>query len=109
MRACAFFSPSLDPILDGGKGHKDPVVTPKVPTRGPVGQAVFDYEPYRQIDHAVRILTAGRGEIGEVRIEVLLTFRTVVLRIRDHEITRTPEVEIAQVVQRPMELLVPIG
>src|SRR5262249_22897442 len=71
--------------------------------------AVCDHEPYRQIDHAVRILTAGRGEIGEVRIEVLLTFRTVVLRIRDHEITRTPQVEIAQVVQLPLGLLVPIG
>src|SRR5262249_50366963 len=71
--------------------------------------AVCDHEPYRQIDHAVRILTAGRGEIGEVRIEVLLTFRTVMLRIRDHEITRTPEVEIAQIVQRPLGLLVPIG
>ena len=31
------------------------------------------------------------------------------LRIHDHEITRTPQVEIAQVVQRPLELLVPIS
>jgi len=26
IRACAFFSPRLDPVLDRGKGHKDPVV-----------------------------------------------------------------------------------
>src|SRR5215831_4684463 len=31
------------------------------------------------------------------------------LRIRDHEITRTPQVEIPQVVQCPLELFVPIG
>src|SRR6266853_6746851 len=31
------------------------------------------------------------------------------LRIGDHEITRTPQVEIAQVMQRPLVLLAPIG
>jgi hypothetical protein len=79
MRACAFFSPSLDPVLDGRKGHKDPVVAPEVPTRGPVGQAIFDYEPYRQIDHAVGVLTAGWRQIREVGAKVPATLRTVVL------------------------------
>jgi hypothetical protein len=31
------------------------------------------------------------------------------LRIGDHKITRTPQIEIAQVVQRPLGLLVSIG
>src|SRR5262249_30902030 len=109
MRACACFPPRLDPVLDRGKRDKDAVVAPEVPTRGPVGQAVFDHQPYRQINHAVGVLSAGWGEIGEVRVKVLLTFRTVMLRIRDHEITRTPRVEMAQVVQRPLGLLVPVG
>src|SRR5262245_1897704 len=109
MRACAFFPPSLDPVLDRREGDKDAVVAPEVPTRGPIGQAVLDHQPYRQIHHAVRVLTAGRGEIGEVRIKVFAALRTVVLRIRDHEITRTPHVEIPQVVQRSMELFVSIG
>jgi len=47
MRACAFFSPSLAPVLDRGKRDKDAVVTPEVPTRRPVGQAVLDYKPDR--------------------------------------------------------------
>jgi hypothetical protein len=98
MRACAFFPPSLDPVLEGRKGHKDAVVAPQVPTRRPVGQAVLDHEPYRQINHAVRVLTARWGQIGQVRIEILATLGAVMLRIRDHEITRTPQVEIAQVV-----------
>src|SRR5215510_16480580 len=109
MRACAFFPPSLDPVLDRREGDKDAVVAPEVPTRGPIGQAVLDHQPYRQIHHAVRVLTAGRGEIGEVRMKVFAALGTVVLRIRDHEITRTPHVEIPQVVQRSMELFVSIG
>jgi hypothetical protein len=97
MRACAFFSPSLDPVLDRGKRDKDAVVSPQVPTRGPVGQAVFDHKPYRQINDAVGVLTARRRQIREVRVKVLATLRTVVLRIGDHKITRTPHVEIPQV------------
>src|SRR5919197_3049794 len=109
LRPCAFFSPSLDPVLDRGKRDKDAVVAPEVPTRGPVGQAVFDHQPYRQINHAVGVLSAGWRQIREVRVKVLATLRTVVLRIGDHEIPRTPQVEIPQVVQRPLVLLVPIG
>src|SRR5262249_59014830 len=109
MRPCAFFPPGLDPVLDRGKRDKDAVVAPEVPTRRPVGQAVFDHQPDRQIHHAVRVLSAGWCQIREVRVKVLATLRTVMLRIRDDKIPRTPEVEIAQVVERPLVLLVPIG
>src|SRR5919197_2704406 len=109
MRPCAFFFPSLDPVLDRGKRDKDAVVAPEVPTRGPVGQAVFDHQPYRQINHAVGVLSAGWCQIREVGVKVLATLRTVVLRIGDDEVAWTPEDEIAQVVQRPLKLLVPIG
>src|SRR5499427_1305473 len=109
MRACAFFSPRLYPVLNRRKGDEDAVIAPEVPTRGPVGQAVFDHEPYRQLNHAVGILTARWRQIGEVRLKVRAALRTVVLRIGDHEIPRTPEVEIPQVVQCPLVLLVPIG
>src|SRR6516165_10766731 len=107
-RLCLFF-PRLDPVLDRGKGHNDPVVAPEVPTRGPVGQAVFDHEPHGEVYHAVGVLTAGWRQIREVGVKVLATLRTEVLRIGDDEIAWTPEVEIAQVVQRPLKLLVPIG
>jgi hypothetical protein len=109
MRACAFFSPSLHPILDRGKGDKHPVVTPQVPAGGTVGQAIFDDKAHRQIDHAMGVMAPWWRQIREVRIEVLLAFRTVMLRIRDHEITRTPHIEIPQVGQHPLGLLVPIG
>src|SRR5215468_5673634 len=55
------------------------------------------------------VLSAGWCQIREVGVKVLATLRTVVLRIGDHEIPRTPQVEIPQVVQRPLVLLVPIS
>jgi len=94
MRACAFFSPSLNPVLDRGTGDKDAVVAPQVPTRWAVGQAVLDHNPHRQIDYAVGVVTARWRQISEIGVEVLAAFRTVMLRIRHHESPRTPHVEI---------------
>src|SRR4029453_5375094 len=109
MRACAFFSPSLPPVLNRRKGDEDAVVAPEVPTRRTVGQTVLDHQPHCQIDHTVGVVTARWCQIGHVGIEVPATLGAVMLRIGDHEITRTPQIEIPQVVQRPMGLLVSIG
>jgi len=59
MRVWAFFSPGLNPVLNRGKGDEDAMVSPQVPTRRAVGQAVLDHESHRQIEHAVRVVTAG--------------------------------------------------
>src|SRR2546427_4560860 len=109
MRACAFFSPRLDPVLDRGKRDKDAMVAPEVPTRRSVGQTVLDHEPYGERHHAVGILTGGWGQIGEVHGKVRATLRTGVLRIGEREIPRTPHVEIPQVVQRLPALLIPVS
>jgi hypothetical protein len=85
------------------------VVSPEVPTRWSVWQAVLDHEPHGQVYHAVGVLTAGWCQIGEVGVKVLATLCTVVLRIGDHQITRTPHVEIPEVVQRPLGLLIPVS
>src|SRR5215475_12981543 len=109
MRVCAFVPPSLDPVLDGGKRDKDAVVAPEVPTRGPVGQAVFDHQPYRQIHHAVGVLSAGWRQVREVGAKVLATRRTVMLGIGHQQIPRTPHIEIPHIMERPLRLLVSIG
>src|SRR5919201_1280756 len=109
MRDWAFFSPSLDLVLDRGKGHEHAVVAPHVPTGRAVGQAVLDHDADRQIDHPVGILTARWGQIREVGAKVLATLRTVMLGIGHQQIPRTPHVEIPQIMERPMKLLVPIG
>src|SRR5215831_13055665 len=109
MRTCAFFSHSLDPVLNGRKGHKDAMVAPQVPTRWAIGQAILDHEPHGEVYHAVGVLTAGWGQIGESRAKVLATLRTVMLGIGHQQIPRTPYVEIPHIMKRPMRLLVPIG
>src|SRR5918999_1345747 len=80
-----------------------------MPTGWAVGQAVLDHQTHCQIDDAVGIMTACWRQIREVEVEVLAALGTVMLRIRDDEITRTPQVEIAQIVQGAMSLLVAIG
>src|SRR5215470_10514202 len=109
MRPCAFFSPRLTPVLDRGKGDKDTMVAPQVPAGRAVGHTVLDDEPDRQINHAVGVLTARGGQIGEVGAQVLATLRTVMLGIGHQQIPRTPQVEIPQIMERPLRLLVPIG
>ena len=109
MRACAFFSPSLDPVLDRGEGHKDAVVSPQVPTGAAVGQAVLGYDSHGQVHHPVSIMAAGWGQVREVHAEVLATLRTIVLRIGDYQGPWTPGVEIAQIMQRALLALVARG
>jgi hypothetical protein len=109
MRPGAFFSPSLAPVVERGPGDPDTVVTPQGPTRWAGGHAVRNHAPHCQIAHAVGILTARGRQIGEVRVTVRAALRTVVLRRGDHEITRTPEVEIPEVVQRPLARLGPLS
>jgi hypothetical protein len=109
MRACAFFSPSLDPVLDRGKRDKNPVVAPEVPAGRTVRQAILDHEPHGEVHHTVGVLTAGWCQIGEVRAQVLTTLRTGMLGIGHQQSTRTPHVEMPHVMERPMRLLVPIG
>src|SRR4029453_2323539 len=109
MRACAFFSPRLDPVLNRGKRHKDAVVSPEVPTRWSVGQAILNHEPHSQVYHAVGVLTAGWCQTGEVRIKFLAPLCQIVLRIGDHPVPRTPHVEIPEVVQPPLELFISVS
>src|SRR4029453_18718500 len=73
------------------------------------GHPALTHEPHRQSDHAVGILTARGRQIGEVGTKVLATLRTVMLGIGHQQIPRTPDVEIAHIMERPLRLLVPIG
>src|SRR4029434_6967524 len=64
---------------------------------------------YTCIPGTMGVVTARWCQIRQVGIEVPTTLGAVMLRIGDHEITRTPQSEVAQVVQRPTGLLVSIG
>lgn len=109
MRDCALFSPGLHPVLARGTGHEDPMGSPQMPTRRAVGPAVLNNEAHRQIDHALGIMTARWSQIPEGGGTICATRRPVMLRRGEDQITRTPQVQMAQVVQRPMTRCVPIG
>ena len=103
------FFPRLCPILDGGKGHKHAVITPQVPARGAVGQAIFDHQAHRHVDDPMGVVTAGRRHIAEIDVEVLPARRAVVRRVSHPKINRTSGGQIAQVVQSPLSAFVAIG
>jgi hypothetical protein len=79
-----------------------------MPAGRPVGHAVLNHQPYRQIDHTRGGVPARRCQIGQVRLKVLATLGAVMLRIGDHKMTRTRQGEVAQGVPCPRRLLVPI-
>jgi len=74
------------------------VIAPQVPARGSVGQAIFDHQAYRQIDHTMGVVTTGRRHIAEIDIEVLAALRAVVRRVAHQKVNRTSSGQIAQVV-----------
>jgi hypothetical protein len=54
-------------------------------------------------------VTARWCQIREVGVEVLATFRTVVLRIGNEQVAGTPGVEVAEIMQRALLALIAIG
>ena len=54
-------------------------------------------------------MAAGGCQGSEGQAEVRATWRTGVLRIGDHQVTRTPSVETAQIVQRALRALLALG
>jgi hypothetical protein len=85
-------------MLQSGKGHKYAVIAPQMPTGGAGGQAIFDHQAYRQLDHPMGVVTTGWRHIGEIDVEVLPALRAVVRRGGHPEINRTSRGQIAKVV-----------
>jgi hypothetical protein len=54
---CIFFPSRLDPVLDGGVGDEDAVVTPEKPTGVAVGQAIFGDQTDGPLLDAASVLT----------------------------------------------------
>lgn len=77
-----------------------------MPAGWPVGQAVFDDQAYDHLDHAMHRMAAWRGQIGQIDIEVLAAFCTVVVGVGDQEVNRTTRVAIPKVVQPPLPVFV---
>ena len=75
------------------------MIAPQVPTSGTVGQALFNHHTHGQVDHPMRIMTAGWGSIAQIDVEILLAVGTVMRRGGHQEVNRATGASIAQVVQ----------
>jgi hypothetical protein len=99
---CAFFPPSLDPVLDRGTGHTHAVIAPQMPAGGTGGQAVFSHETHRQLRAPMGGVTAGRGHIAQSDVEMRMPWCTIVRGVRHQEVNRATGVDLAQVVHRTL-------
>jgi hypothetical protein len=99
MVARHFFPRALHPVLDGGEGDEDPVVTPQVPAGGAVGQRVLDDQAHGQPLHAAGVQAPGRGEVGEVGGEATAAAAAAMPGGGDEQVTGPLGAGIAEVVQ----------
>ena len=53
------------------------------------------------------VVPAGRCDIGQVRTEIPVTSLAIVLRVRDVQLTGSPGPQVAEIVQRSGEEMVP--
>jgi len=60
-----------------------------MPTGGTIGEAIFDDDPHGQINHPMRVMTARRGHIGQIDVEMLPAGGTVVTRVGHSEVNWT--------------------
>jgi len=74
------------------------VIAPQVPAGGAVGQALFDHQAHRHLDHPMGVVTTGRRHIAEIEVEVLPALRAVMGSVGHQQINRTAGGHIAQVV-----------
>ena len=91
-----FFPRLLDPVLYGGEGNEDPMVTPKSPTGIAVGRAVFNVKADGNINNLFRVVRAGLGDVGEVNVKVGFTLAAIVNGVSQDDVDGTTGVDIAE-------------
>jgi len=77
------------------------VITPQVPGRRSIGQAVLHHQPNGGVNHAVRVVALGQGQILHVGVELKATSEAMMLRIGELNILWSTGDGIAQIVQPP--------
>jgi hypothetical protein len=85
--------------LEGGEGHKHPVITPQMPTGRLIGQAVLHDKSHGQGHDAVRVAGFGQTIFGGVCVKELVALGAAVLRIDQFDIAGLPRNEVAHIMQ----------
>jgi len=99
MPARLFFPRGLDPVLDRRPGDKDAVVTPQMPTRGPIGEAVLNDQSHGRPLDPEGVMGLGQGQVGRVGKEASPARRTPMLGLPEDEVDGTTVSGIAEVVE----------
>jgi hypothetical protein len=94
-----FFSRCLDPVLDGGVGDEDAVVTPEEPAGVAVGQAIFGDQTDGPLLDAAGVLTVGQSQVGDITGEAIAAAEATMTRESDQQIDGTVGAGITKVVQ----------
>jgi hypothetical protein len=102
MHADFFFPGGLDPVLDGGPGDENAVVTPQVPTGRSIRQSVFDDQTDGCLLHTVGIVTRGKSQVERVGVEAASTMGATMFGIGNHEIDRSAGARVAQIMEGPL-------
>jgi hypothetical protein len=88
---------------------KTRMIPPKVPTGGAVGQSIRDDQLRGQIDDGVGVVAAGRGQVGRADVGVIATLQAAMLRVGQVDDKGPLGDEIAEVVERAPDLVIPVG
>jgi hypothetical protein len=97
---CSFFPPGgLDPVLDGGVGDEDAVITPQVPAGSLVGQAIFSDETDGPLLDTACVSAVGQSQVGGIDGEAAATAEAAMTREGDNQVNRTVGPSITEVVE----------
>src|SRR5438270_1926292 len=95
----AFFPPGLHPVLDGGEGHKNPMIAPQVPAGGLIRQTVLDDEAYGQGHDTMAVAGFGEGVFGRIGRKVAAALGAVMLRVDKVDVTRSRGNQVPHVME----------
>jgi hypothetical protein len=63
-----------------------------------IGQAIFDHQAHGHVDDSMSVMTAWRGQIGKVNVEVLATLRAIMRGVGHEQINGVMAIQIPQIV-----------
>jgi hypothetical protein len=94
-----FFPSRFDPVLDGGVGDEDAMITPEVPTGRSVGQAIFGNKSDGPLLDAAGVQAVGQSQVGNIDGKATATVEAAMTRESDNHIDGPLRPSIAEVMQ----------
>jgi hypothetical protein len=96
-----FFPRRLDPVLNGGVGDENAVVTPEVPGSRPVGQAVLDDQTDSPLLDTASVQTLGQGQVRQINGETAAAAGAAMAGEGNNHIDRLLGPRVTKIMQGP--------